>query len=286
LGSKLGFREVIGVIHLPRLPSSKARIEDFDINVLINKVVREATLLDELGYTGVIVENYGDNPYPKRTRDPLTLSVLSLVVREVVKSVSIPVGINVLRNSGLEAYSIAVATGAKFIRVNALIETIITDSGLIEAEAPRLRNIRYNYPGVKIYADIFVKHGVSLNLTYSSILANLTNIMYINKLDYIRGIVRDYIERGGADALVVTGLATGEPPSKDYVNLIKKYSTIPVIVGSGVNPSNVSSYLEVADGIIIGSWIKVNGVAGNPIDPDRAKFFINKVRECGYLIEK
>lgn len=279
---KLGSREVIGVIHLPRLPSSRVRIENFDINTVVDNAVREARILDELGYTGVIVENYGDKPYPKRTRDPLTISVFSIIVREVVKSISIPVGVNALRNSGLEAYSIALASGARFIRVNALVETVVTDSGIVEAEAPRLRDIRYNYPSIKVYADVFVKHGFSLNIAMGSLLANLSNYTHFDQLSYVKETVRDIVDRGGADAVIVTGLATGEPPSRDIVSLIKKFSTAPVIVGSGVNPDNVSTYLDVADGVIIGSWIKTNGRAGNVIDPDRARFFISKVKEKGY----
>lgn len=267
---------------MPALPSSKFRRDGFDIDSTIDYCVREARVLEELGYTGVIIENFGDKPYPKRTRDLLTLSVISIVVREVVKSVSIPVGINILRNSGLEAYSIAVAAGAKFIRVNVLVETVVTDSGIIEAEAPRLRAIRSNYPGIKIYADIFVKHGISLNLALSSMLSKLLNNSQWDASRCIKGLIKDYVERGGADALIVTGLATGEAPSRDLVALIKSHSTVPVLVGSGVSPDNVSSYLEIADGVIVGSWIKVDGKAGNRVDPERASLLVKTIRNKGF----
>jgi len=139
-------KEIIAVIHLPRLPSISIYA---DLNSIIDYAVKEARLLEELGYSGVIVENYGDAPYYKRVRDPLTLCSMTSIVREVVRTTSLKVGVNLLRNSGREAYSVAVASGARFIRVNALVETVVSDSGVIEPEAPRLKPLRANYPELR-----------------------------------------------------------------------------------------------------------------------------------------
>lgn len=160
-------------------------------------------------FTGVIVENFSDAPYRKRVRDPLALASIAVVVREVVKSVSIDVGVNILRNSGLEAYPVALAAGARFIRVNALAETVITDSGILEPEAPRLKSVRANYPGIRVYADVLVKHGRSLPYAAAVVESTATGVP---PESYVRNLVLDYIERASADALVVTGERTGEPP--------------------------------------------------------------------------
>jgi membrane complex biogenesis BtpA family protein len=136
---------VIGTIHLPRLPNIDSKAEH-DLEEIIGRAVSEARLLEQLGYDAVMIENYGDHPYRKRVLDPLAISFMSIVVRSIVKTASIEVGVNMLRNSAREAYSIAVASGARFIRVNSLVETIVSDSGIIEPEAPRLSSIRRNYP--------------------------------------------------------------------------------------------------------------------------------------------
>jgi Predicted TIM-barrel enzyme len=102
---------------------------------------------------------------------------MAVIVREVVKNTGFKVGVNLLRNSGREAYSIAVAAGAKFIRVNALVETIVSDSGIIEPEAPKLRTIRFNYPGVEVYADILVKHSASLRASLSIMEAQVLSLL-------------------------------------------------------------------------------------------------------------
>lgn len=268
--------EVIAVIHLPRLPSLYYHV---DLNSIIDYAVREARILEELGYSGVIVENYGDYPYSKRVRDPVTLCSMTSIVREVVRATSLKVGVNLLRNSGREAYSVAVASRARFIRVNALVETIISDSGVIEPEAPRLKALRLSHPGVEVYADILVKHASSLRFSLGLIEATTSTTAKSSIENYYRELVDEYVERGGADALVVTGLKTGEPPPIRLVELTKKYSPKPVIVGSGVTLENIDKVAKTADGVIIGSYIKKQGQAGNPTDPDRARKIIQKIRE-------
>lgn len=264
---------LIGVIHLPRLPSThyagETRTED-----IIERAVRESKLLEELGFDGVIVENFGDAPFLKRVRDPLTLAAFTVITREVVKSVSIDVGVNLLRNSGLEAYSVALAAGARFIRINSLTETLITDSGIIEPEAPRLRNVRFNYPGVKVYTDIICKHGASL-----SYLAYREHDLIRGGQDAVKELIMDAVERGRADALIVTGARTREAPSIEFLSKVKSISPVPVIVGSGARPENLELLMRVVDGVIVGSFIKTDGRAGNPVDAERAKRFVNKFNE-------
>ncbi|MEM4970198.1 MAG: BtpA/SgcQ family protein [Sulfolobales archaeon] len=270
----------IAVIHLPRLPYIASRAEH-GVEEIVERATSEAKILEGLGYNAIIVENFRDHPYRKRVLDPLAISSMSIVVREVVRSTSLEVGVNMLRNSGREAYSIAVASGARFIRVNSLIETIVSDSGIIEPEAPRLSTIRRNYPGVKVYADIAVKHAVSLNYVLSIIESEalIRRVGASEGLqDYLGELVRDYVERGGADALIVTGLRTGEPPSIDFLKIVKKNSSVPVLVGSGASPENIEKLARYSDGVIVGSYIREGGKAGKPLDLERARRFIEKIR--------
>ena len=46
------------------------------------------------------------------------------------------------------------------------------------------------------------------------------------------------------------------------------------MVGSGVTPENVGDILQVADGVIVGSWLKQDGVWWNAVDPDRLAIFM------------
>jgi len=269
--------EVIGVLHLPPLPYVGLRPAQ-SLEEVIERAVSEARVLEEAGFTAVLVENFGDAPYRKRVRDPLALASMAVVVREVVRGTSLAVGVNILRNSGLEAYSVAVAAGARFIRVNALSEVVVSDSGLLEPEAPRLRAVRANYPWVRVYADVLVKHGGSLSLIAQRAAGELKSLALD---DVVREVVLDYVERGRADALVVTGGRTGEPPPTELLKAVRRYSPVPVVVGSGATPENVGELLRYSDGVIVGSYIRRDGRAGNPVDAERAKRFVEAVRSAG-----
>jgi membrane complex biogenesis BtpA family protein len=274
-------KELIGVIHLPRLPSTDYKV-DYSVSQIADYAVREARLLEEAGFNDVIVENYGDYSFPKRVRDPLTLASISVVVREVVRSTSLKVGVNILRNSGREAYAVAVATGARFIRVNGLVETLVSDSGIIESEAPMLRNISINYPGIEIYADILCKHSGSLY--FQTLRTNYEAFSNTDKSpgeEAIREIALDAITRGKASALIVTGPRTGEAPSPQLLGTVKRYSSKPVLVGSGLNPGNAEVLLRIADGAIVGSYIRENGMAGKPIVLERAVKIARIVESIG-----
>ncbi|MEM1928030.1 MAG: BtpA/SgcQ family protein [Acidilobaceae archaeon] len=270
-------RNVIAVIHLPPLPRSSARVE-WSLEAVVERAVREARVLEELGYDAVIVENFGDKPYQKRVSDPLSLASFTVVAREVARAVSIPVGLSLLRNSGREAYAVAVATGARFIRVNALADVVFSDSGVLEPEAPRLRDLRVNYPGVEVYADVLVKHAASSRLALSLIEAGHAIIAKGSVEDYVKELILDHVERCGASALIVTGLRTGEAPPLELVAVIRKLSPTPVLVGSGVTAENVREYLRVSDGVIVGSYIRDGGRAGAMLDAERARRLLEEAR--------
>ena len=277
-------KELIGVIHLPRLPATEYRV-DYTVSQIADNAVREARILEDAGFDGVIVENYGDYPFHKRVRDPLTLATMAVVVREVVKSTSLKVGVNILRNSGKEAYAIAVATGARFIRVNGLVETLVSDSGLIGSEAPRLKSISINYPGIEIYADILCKHSGSLYFQALKAVAEAFTGNGGNAgEEAVREIVLDAVNRGRASALVVTGPRTGEAPNPRLLGMAKKYSARPVLVGSGLNPENARVLMRIADGAIVGSYIREEGIAGRPIMPERAKKIAGLVKSVSSSI--
>ena len=260
---------LIGVVHLPSL--RRALIEGRDaIERVLEIAIDDCRKLEEAGFDGIIVENYNDAPYLVRERDLGILSLINLAVRECINSTSIPVGLNILRNSAIESYIIAYVSGAKFIRVNAFVEVLITDSGIIEPAAPSLSILRAHYPGVEVFADILCKHSASLYFAYLSHLTNYDNAL--------RTIVRDAIERGKADALIVTGSRTGEPPSTSLLQSVKRYSLIPILIGSGLTPENANVLLKVADGAIVGSYIKIGGKAGGRVDIERAQKLVKLIR--------
>ena len=73
-----------------------------------------------------------------------------------------------------------------------------------------------------------------------------------------------------ADALIVTGRATGEKPVVGELKSVKQaVGDVPVLVGSGVNPENARELLALADGAIVGTSLKKDGQTENEVDVSR-----------------
>ncbi len=249
-------RLIIGVIHLPPLPGSPRFEGDFD--AIVEFAVKNARMLEEVGFDGVIIENFNDNPFKPRVREPEAIASMAIVTREVVREVSIPVGVNLLRNSGPEATAIALAAGASFIRSNAYCEVVVSPEGILEPVAREVQEVMAKFKRrVQVLADIFVKHASPLHSIQ------------------IEDLARDCIERCLADALIVTGSRTGEAPDPEFARRVFKASKAPVLIGSGITPDNVRLYKD-ANGFIVGSYMK--GVGGW-INPEKARRLVSAIRQ-------
>ncbi len=250
---------IIGVVHLKPLPSSP--LWDGDLDNVLRSALRDARALEEGGVDGIIVENYGDIPYPVRVRNPETIAAMTLIVKEIINEVSIPVGINLLRNSAIEATGIAYVTGARFIRVNVFVETVATDSGIIRPIAPELlRYIRRLDADMGIFADIRVKHGKTLGERS------------------LEDTIMDAFERGLASCVILTGERTGQPPRKEDLVRAKELEAGPILIGSGIRLENIE-LLRYADGAIVGTYFKKYGKTHNPVDKERVKIFMERLEE-------
>lgn len=100
-----------------------------------DRAAKDARTLKEAGFDAVIVENYGDLPFPPTTLPPASVAAMAVVANQVRQAAGMPIGINALRNDALAALGIAVAAGASFIRVNVHTGVSATDQGLLEGRA-------------------------------------------------------------------------------------------------------------------------------------------------------
>ena len=217
----------------------------------------------------MIVENFFDAPFPKDQVDPAVVSAMSLIVQRLQQMVMLPIGINVLRNDARSALAIATCTEAQFIRVNVLTGVMATDQGLIEGKAHELLRYRRELGSeVKIFADVLVKHARPLSSP------NLTVA------------VQDTIERGLADAVILSGWATGSPPTLEDLELATAAARgTPVFVGSGADWENIPTLMQAADGVIASTSLKRHGRREQPIDPIRVSRFVEATRRSVVAME-
>lgn len=249
---------VIGMVHLKPLPGSPNF--EGDLEQVYESALQDLKAIEAGGAHGAIVENFSDVPYT--TENPLeTVLSMTAIVAGLKREATIPIGVNFQFNCAKEEIAIAYVCGAEFIRVEAFVENRMGPFGLTLAKAPELMRYRAKL-GAKtlIFADINVKH------TYPMTSQDLS-------LDLKETV------SAGADAIIVTGLQTGQNPSVDEVKFVKRCAPdVPLLVGSGVTAENVSSLLEYADGIIVGSYIKKDGIVKNPVDPERVRHLVEEVK--------
>lgn len=254
----------IGVIHLPPLPGSPRW--GGELSRVLEQAEWEAAVLTEGGANGIIVENFGDAPFRIGRVEPETVAAMTRAVELVCRATPLPVGVNMLRNDALSALAVAVATGARFIRVNIHYGTMAADEGLVTGEASEtLRRRRLmEAEDVHIFADVLVKHAVPLGEPDLGLTA------------------RETAYRGLADALIVTGPVTGQPAvTGDVATVRRAVPDRPLLVGSGVDAGNAAKFLAHADGAIVGTSLKKGGVIANPIELERVKATARAFGEVG-----
>jgi len=244
-------RALIGVVHLPALPGSPRHT--LSLSAILAQAVADAQAYAQGGADALIVENFGDAPFARGRVASETVAAMALAVHAVQAQVRLPVGVNVLRNDARSALGICAATGAEFLRVNVLAGAAVTDQGIIEGEAYELLRARAQLaPGTAIWADVHVKHATSLSR------------------ETIAEAAEELVGRSLADAVVVSGVATGKAPDASSVREAAQGTRgAPVYLGSGVSVDNAGGLLVHAHGAIVGSSLKHNGVLHAPVDPAR-----------------
>ncbi len=261
-------RPIIGVVHLLPLPSSPRW--GGSLKAIVDRAEQEATALAAGGVDAILIENFFDAPFAKDQVDPAVVSAMTVVIQHLQQLIALPVGVNVLRNDARSALAIATCTQARFIRVNVLTGVMATDQGIIEGCAHDLLRYRRDLGSdVAILADVLVKHARPIGTP------NLTVA------------VQDTIERGLADAVILSGWATGSPPRPEDLELAKTAAPqVPVLVGSGATWDNIGALLQVADGAIVASSLKRRGQRDRPIDPARVTQFVEAARRAPQPVDR
>ena len=258
-------RPLVGMVHLGALPGSP-RDKGEPLSEVIERAVADARALEAGGADAIMVENFFDAPFAKDRVPPHTLAAMTRAVLAVRQVTVLPLGVNVLRNDALGAIAIAHTCGAQFVRINVYIGAAVTDQGLIEgaARAAILYRRELRAEGsLAIWADVFVKHATQLG-------AQPTNVA-----DHARALAdaaRDAVLRGMADALIVSGTATGHATDPEDVRHVKSaVPTIPVLVGSGFSADTATALLAHADGAIVGTSLKQQGNVALPVSSERVR---------------
>jgi uncharacterized protein len=254
-------KPIIGMIHVEALPGTPKYAGS--VKTIIEKAKSEASTYCSCGIEALMIENMHDVPYLNRVVGPEVTSLMSLILYEIKKTYNVPLGIQILAGANKEALSAAHAAGADFIRAEGFVFAHVADEGTFNSDAGEILRYRKQIGAEKIlvFTDIKKKH------SSHSITAD-TNIVETAKA----------AEFFLSDGVIITGSATGREPSLEEIKEVKNKVGIPVLAGSGITEKNVTEYLEYCDALIAGSYFKKDGCWSNPIDSERVKAFMKKVK--------
>ncbi|HET7093357.1 MAG TPA: BtpA/SgcQ family protein [Thermomicrobiales bacterium] len=253
---------IVGVIHLPPLPGSARGGSARRFGAILDAARRDADAWASGGAAALIVENFGDVPFARDAVGPHVVAAMTVVVDALRRDVGLPIGVNVLRNDVLAAVSIAALAGGSFVRANVYVGAALTDQGMIEGRAHVVQALirRLDAP-LSVWADVDVKHAAQVAPRPLGDLAE------------------DAVERGLAGALIVSGRATGQPVALDDLRQARRSApTTPLYVGSGATVERMPDLLAIADGAIVGTAGKVDGIIANPVDRERVRALVGASR--------
>ncbi|MEN9834627.1 MAG: putative sgc region protein SgcQ [Pseudomonadota bacterium] len=250
----LRVKPIIGMIHLGALPGAPRAHSGFD--EVVGRALEDAETLAAGGCHALMMENFGDIPFLPGRVSATVVAAMTKVAVEVKRKVTLPLGINVLRNDGVSALAVALAAGADFIRVNVLTGARVTDQGVIGGIADVLlrEQAATGANKVRILADVDVKHSAPLAARP------------------LADEVKDTILRGLADAVIVSGSGTGAAVDINKLKLVRDAAQrAPVLIGSGVSLDTIEGLMPYASGFIVGTSLKKDGRPENKVELKRVQ---------------
>ena len=244
-------RPVIAMLHFPALPGRPRHNRELGRAHLVDVVGRDLETLQEAGVDGVLFCNEADIPY-QLVVGPEIPAAIAAVIGELRTSVRVPFGVNILWDAKA-SLAVARATGASFIR-EVLTGVYESDLGVIAPSIGDLAGYRTAIGGDEVaFFD-------NISPEFSSALGT-------------RGIADR--ARGaaflGVDAILISGPAAGVPFAMSDLQTAKEaVPDVPVFANTGVSAERLVEIFAVADGVIVGTSLKVGGVTWSQVDPARA----------------
>ncbi|HEU4657348.1 MAG TPA: BtpA/SgcQ family protein [Capillimicrobium sp.] len=253
-------KPVIAMAHLPPLPGTPLYDAAGGMDAIVEAVRADLEELYDAGVDGVMFCNEGDRPY-QLTADPAGIAALCRVVTEL-KPADRPFGVDFLWDPQA-ALAVAVATGASWIREVAT-GVYESDMGLWNTNAAALLRERRRLDADGIH--------ILMNVTpeFASQIGQRT----------VAQVARSAVTSSLADAILVSGPMAGAEPELSKLQEARDAvgGDVPVFVNTGAKESNVSEFLTVADGVIVGSSLKRDGVFWNPVERARVDRFLEAAR--------
>jgi len=253
-------KTIIGMAHLGPLPGSPLYDAARGVDGLLEDALRDVDALQVGGVDAVMFGNEGDRPYLLKAT-PESLAAMAAIVAAARPRLRVPFGVNYLWDP-VATVALAVATGARFAR-EVFTGVYASDMGMWQPDCAGALRLRaaLGRPDLKLLFNV--------NAEFASALDTRS----------VGQRARSVAFSSLADAICVSGPITGQPVDQsDLVAARDAAGRVPVLANTGVTIDNVEAVLGVADGCVVGTHFKVDGNTWNPVDPERVRRFMDRVR--------
>ena len=254
-------KPVIAMAHFPALPGTPRYDPTLGVDGIIDKMRQDIGHLIEGGVDSIMFCNEDDRPYSLQA-DFEAVAVMSRVITEL-RPIDRPFGVDFLWD-GKAALAMAKATEAAFIRevVTGVYES---DMGLWAPDVSALFRYRsqIDAENVAVFANITPE--------FASPLGNRS----------VNQRAKSAVVSSLVDAILIAGPMAGAEPELSSLEEAKQAvgEQVPVLLNTGARSDNIRQYLKIADGVIVGSNLKVDGFTWNPVDPKRVTAFMTAVND-------
>jgi len=254
-------KPVIGMVHLPALPGSPLYDAARGREGILEWARRDLHALQDGGIDAVMFCNENDRPYTLRA-DLVTVATMAAVVGQLRAEIRVPFGIDILWDP-IAALAVAQATGALFVR-EVFTGVYASDMGLWSPSAGEALRYRRAIGAEK------VRILFNINAEFAAPLGNRP----------LAEVARSVAFSSLPDGICVSGPMTGMPVRAEDLRAVKEaVGSLPVFINTGAKHENIADLLPYADGVIVGSSLKVDGITWNPVDPERVRSFMAIVRQ-------
>ncbi len=252
-------KPVIGMVHIGALPGSPLHDPALD---LFDAARADLLALQAAGFDAVMFGNENDRPYQFDV-DVASTATMAAIIGRLRAEITVPFGVNVLWDP-MSSIALGAATGAAFVR-EIFTGTYASDMGPWTPDAGKAMRYRDRLGR----QDMAMLYNISAEFAHSLDQRPLP--------DRARSAVFSSIP----DAVLVSGQITGEAAALSDLEAVKAVlPDTPVLANTGVKHDTVADVLAIADGCIVGSSLKVDGHTWNAVDPDRARDFMDRVRQA------
>lgn len=245
---------MVAVLPLPGSP-----LYDGDDQRVIDQALSNVEVYQRAGVDSLMFENDHDLPYIQPPLDERGIALMTKIVKAARQRFEGPIGIQMLEAANVTSLEIAAEADLDYIRVEAFVFAHVGGSGVINGSAGKIlrRRKELDAEHIRVFADVKKKHG-SHSLTIDLDIAD-----EIRQAEFFL-----------ADGVIVTSQFTGINPEKNDLLKAKRATMLPVLIGSGMTAVNIPEYLPLADGFIVGSYFRKDGMFLENLEPERLSRFM------------